>query len=377
MSAASDATSPEEAAAGPPGGLLPPAQPLARAFAALGVLLFFVLLMRLGAPVIVPVVEAVLVCFVLNAAAAALRRLPGIGSRLPHAVALLAAALLALVAGLWVAESVLRALVAAGPRFTDYDKALGPALERGAGLVGLSPAEIVERVAAVLGFDELLRHTVAATAATIRHFGIVAIYAGFLLIDQQFFDAKLKALQPDPARRAETRRLIDRVVDGLEAYLLIMTFVSALTALLSYLVMWAAGVDYAIFWAAMIFLLNYIPTIGSILGTAVPSIFALLQFGELVPALAVLAGIGAVQFVMGNIVLPRIAGTRLNISLGVTIFSLFFWGALWGITGMFVAMPLTAMIIIAFSHFRATRPLAILLSRTGELDTTPETPLER
>ena len=63
-----------------------------------------------------------------------------------------------------------------------------------------------------------------------------------------------------------------------------------------------------------------------------------------------------------------VRATRLNISLAVTIFSLFFWGALWGVTGMFVAMPLTAMLVIGFSHFEATRPIAILLSRTGALD---------
>ena len=71
---------------------------------------------------------------------------------------------------------------------------------------------------------------------------------------------------------------------------------------------------------------------------------------------------------MGNMLLPRIAGGALNISLAVTIFSLFFWGALWGVTGMFVAMPLTAMMVIAFSQIEATRPIAILLSRTGALD---------
>ena len=81
-----------------------------------------------------------------------------------------------------------------------------------------------------------------------------------------------------------------------------------------------------------------------------------------------LAGVGLVQFFIGNVLLPRIAGKTLNISLVVTIFSLFFWGALWGVTGMFVAMPLTAILIIAFGHIEATRPFAILLSKTGELD---------
>ena len=99
-----------------------------------------------------------------------------------------------------------------------------------------------------------------------------------------------------------------------------------------------------------------------------PAFFALVQFQALGPTLAVLAGIGLVQFVVGNIVLPRLAGSSLNISLFVTILSLFVFGALWGVTGMFVAMPLTAMLVIVMQIFEATRPIAILLSRTGELE---------
>ena len=100
-----------------------------------------------------------------------------------------------------------------------------------------------------------------------------------------------------------------------------------------------------------------------------PAVFALLQFQALGPVIVTLAAIGAVQFVIGNLLLPRVAGGALNISLFVTILALFGWGALWGVTGMFVAMPLTAMLIIAFSNFAATRPFAVILSRTGDLDT--------
>jgi AI-2 transport protein TqsA len=135
---------------------------------------------------------------------------------------------------------------------------------------------------------------------------------------------------------------------------------------MSYAVMRVAGLDYAFFWATAIFFLNYIPTIGSLLGTVLPAAFALLQFQALAPVVGVLAGVGVVQFLVGNILLPRMAGQVLNISLTVTIFSLFFWGALWGVTGMFVAMPLTAILIIAFGHFEPTRPFAVLLSRGGE-----------
>jgi predicted PurR-regulated permease PerM len=74
--------------------------------------------------------------------------------------------------------------------------------------------------------------------------------------------------------------------------------------------------------------------------------------------------------VIGNVVLPRLAGRSLNISLFVTVLSLFVFGALWGVAGMFVAMPLTAMLVIVFQSFEATRPIAVLLSRTGEVEPT-------
>ena len=128
------------------------------------------------------------------------------------------------------------------------------------------------------------------------------------------------------------------------------------------------GVEFAGFLATTIFFLNYIPTIGSILGTALPALFALLQFQALGPRSWCWRASARVQFVVGNVLLPRVAGKALNISLFITLFSLFAWGAIWGVTGMFVAMPLTAMLIITFGNFEATRPIAVILSRTGDVD---------
>jgi predicted PurR-regulated permease PerM len=145
---------------------------------------------------------------------------------------------------------------------------------------------------------------------------------------------------------------------------------SLLTATLSYAVMSAVGMEFALFWATTIFFLNYIPTIGSILGTVLPAAFALVQFQAAGPVLAVLVGVGAVQVVVGNVLLPKVAGKTLNISLFVTIFSLFAFGALWGVTGMFVAMPTMAILIITLANFEATRPFAVLLSRTGDVEET-------
>ncbi len=258
---------------------------------------------------------------------------------------------------------------ALGSSAASLQQALDPLVDRTAAALGIPRADLVDRFVAGIGLEALLRQVVAGLFGLINQFSVVAIYVAFLLVDQQFFEAKLCALAPDPVRRENIRSLLGRIAGGIQSYLWVMTLMSALTAGLSYLVLRLMHVEHAGFLTTAIFFLNFIPTIGSILGTVLPAVFALLQFQALGPVIVTLAAIGAVQFVIGNVLLPRVAGGALNISLFVTIFALFGWGALWGVTGMFVAMPLTAMLIIAFSNFAATRPFAVILSRTGDLDT--------
>ncbi len=173
----------------------------------------------------------------------------------------------------------------------------------------------------------------------------------FLLIEQQFFDVKLNALVADQGRRDQTRQLLARIGHDVQSYLWTMSIASLLTAALSYVVMVLVGVDSAPFWAFLIFVLNYIPTVGSILGTAIPSLYALLQFGEFSPFLVLAVALGLIQFVVGNIVVPRMTAKSLNLSQFVVILALFVWGAIWGIVGMFLAVPITAVALIICSNF--------------------------
>jgi predicted PurR-regulated permease PerM len=131
------------------------------------------------------------------------------------------------------------------------------------------------------------------------------------------------------------------------------------------------GLESPIFWASLVFVLNFIPTIGSILGTLLPAAFALVQFQDVGPAALLMVILGAIQFTIGNVVLPRLAGDTLNLSLTVTVLCLFVWGALWGVTGMFLAVPLTASLLLVAASFEATRPIAMALSQTGELFPVP------
>ena len=103
------------------------------------------------------------------------------------------------------------------------------------------------------------------------------------------------------------------------------------------------------------------------MGTLLPALFSLVQFGEFVPFLIILFGVGTVATLVGSLVEPRLMGNTLNISRLVAILSLALWGSLWGITGMLLSVPITVALIIILAQFKSTRPVAILLSEKGSV----------
>lgn len=147
-------------------------------------------------------------------------------------------------------------------------------------------------------------------------------------------------------------------------FLVVKTLVSALTGASSGLWLWLLGVDFALLWGIVIFLLNYIPYIGSTIAVVPATVIALLQFG---PgwALVTIAGLIVIQQLLGNVVDPRLTGRSLAISPLVVLVSIVFWGWVWGLAGMLIGVLLTATIVIVFDHIPALRPLAILLSRSA------------
>jgi predicted PurR-regulated permease PerM len=136
----------------------------------------------------------------------------------------------------------------------------------------------------------------------------------------------------------------------------------------SYIGMTALGLDNALFWALVIFILNYIPIVGGLAAVALPVMFALVQF-ESLGRVGILAGIlfGA-QFVIGNTIQPKMMGDSMNLSALVVILALSVWGALWGGVGAFLSAPLTVIIMIILAQFPTTRWIAVLLSADGNPD---------
>jgi predicted PurR-regulated permease PerM len=197
---------------------------------------------------------------------------------------------------------------------------------------------------------------------------MVIVYALFIFIEESSFKKKLEKVFPDSQRFEETYSLIERVESSVSKYLGLKTLICLATGFLSYIVLLLVGVDFPVFWAFLIFLLNYIPIIGSYVATLLPVIFSFLQFGSFTPGLLVLIFVGAIQLVIGNFIDPRVMGNSVNLSPLVIIFSLAFWGAIWGITGMFLSVPIMVIIVIAFSKIPQFRPVAILMSGNGDID---------
>lgn len=194
---------------------------------------------------------------------------------------------------------------------------------------------------------------------------MVLLYLLFILLEEAVFQDKLRLFYNDEGSYLRSKKIITEVSDSIDNYISLKTVVSLMTGILSYIALHIIGVDFAIFWAFLIFLLNYIPTIGSLIATLFPAVIALLQFGELLPGLWVLLAVGAIQIIIGNIVEPKVMGNSLNVSALVVILALTFWGTLWGILGMVLSVPITVIMIIIMSKFETTRGIAILLSEKG------------
>ncbi|MCB9682511.1 MAG: AI-2E family transporter [Alphaproteobacteria bacterium] len=150
--------------------------------------------------------------------------------------------------------------------------------------------------------------------------------------------------------------------DSVRRYLLTKVGTSAATGVLVGLILAVLGVDLAFVFGVLAFLLNFIPSIGSILATLLPVPLVLLQGDSMAwAALAILLP-GTVQFVIGNVLEPKIMGDSLDLHPIAVLLTLIFWGLLWGPVGMLLATPLTAVMKIVMSRFETTRAVAELLA---------------
>lgn len=194
----------------------------------------------------------------------------------------------------------------------------------------------------------------------------VLIYLAFIIASRRGFRRKIVAMFPQGQSRDEAVEIFQRIRNGVEQYLWVQTVTGLMIAGGSLIVMWIVGLDNALFWAFLIFLASYIPIIGGFVGIAIPPVFALVQFPTPWPAAIMLGVLWAIQFVVGNVIQPKMQGDSLNIDPVVVLLALAFWGLIWGMPGSFLSTPLTVMAMIILAQFRGSYWIAVLLSANGD-----------
>jgi AI-2 transport protein TqsA len=205
---------------------------------------------------------------------------------------------------------------------------------------------------------------------------LVFIYVAFLILTAGTFKDKLDRIFVRPRDRDRARLIGKEVRRAMEQYLWVQTALSIISTSLTYVTLVIIGLDNALFWAFVIFVLNYIPTVGSIIATVLPALFAVVQPStswpgwmpddSLLCGAIVFSGVAVWQFLIGNFVAPRMQANSLNLSALVVLLSLAVWGALWGPVGMFLSAPLTVMVMIALAQIPGARWIAVLLSANGD-----------
>ncbi len=190
---------------------------------------------------------------------------------------------------------------------------------------------------------------------------LVLLFMLFILAGSGDLSEKIRTAWPVAYadRFASVIQNIDRQV---RQYLLTKTLVSLATGVLTWLILLLLGVDFPIIWGFLAFLLNYIPNIGSLVAVLFPFVWSLLLFPDLSRPMLVLLFLGIAQGTIGNVIEPKIMAFSLNLSPLFILVSLIFWGWLWGVWGMVLAVPLTATIKIIFENIEPLRPLSVLMS---------------
>jgi AI-2 transport protein TqsA len=210
----------------------------------------------------------------------------------------------------------------------------------------------------------LIGGAVTGMAAMLTNAVFLLLTVVFMLLELSILPLKLKAVMKSP--EASLKRLSD-FMDSFNRYLGIKTATSAATGIAAWICCWLLGVDFPVLWGLMAFLLNYVPTIGSIIAAVPPILLATVQFG-FGRALGVTAGYLAINMIIGNVIETRVMGRGLGLSTLIVFMSLVVWGWVFGPVGMLLSVPLTMIIKIALESYEDTRSLAILLDSEAPAD---------
>ncbi|MAZ16438.1 MAG: AI-2E family transporter [Ahrensia sp.] len=329
-------------------------------------------ILYIGQNVFVPVIASVILTYIVVALARRMEMLPVVGKLLPGPVrfliSLLAIAVIITGFVLLIIQNI-NQVIALVPQ---YQASLLRIIQGLAVQFGFETeptwATIRRDVFGEIRLQSLIGSTVPSISVLVGTVFVITVYTGFALGERRVFARKLARMATDPADSALISQIVDTINDRIGDYLAAKTFINLVLGLISYVVMLVIGLDFAAFWGVLIAILNYIPYLGSMAGVIAPTAIAIVQFeGDWSMIATCFFGLTFCQIFVGSFLEPSLMGRSLNLSPLMILVSVTAWGSVWGISGALLAVPVTAILVIIFSEFEGTRPIAILLSRSGKI----------
>ncbi|MBP5856803.1 AI-2E family transporter [Marivibrio halodurans] len=336
-------------------------------FASCGLAALAIVGMVVGQSILLPFVIAVFIVILLDSMAARFcQPWPG-APRMPFWAGM-GLAILIVVGGVVLLGDIVASNIAdVTERAPKYQENVQALLQKATVRLGIDALPSVRSLAQEVDVASVLRTAASQITAVAGNIFTILFYVVFILLEQATFRSKINALFRDGHHADTVHDTVRRIASDIQRYIGLKTLVSAITGLVSYAVMAAVGVDFAGFWAVLIFVLNYIPYIGSLVGVAFPSVLALIQFSNPIYFVVTLGVLATVQVTVGNVVEPKLMGRSLNLSPLVILLALAVFGSIWGIVGMVLSIPFVVIAMLICAQFRPTRAVAILLSAEGKI----------
>ena len=214
-----------------------------------------------------------------------------------------------------------------------------------------------------INFAKIFSNILNSLTNIAGNLSLVVLYLIFLVIEEKFFIHKISKLSNNKA----TKNILSKINLQIFNYFQLKTFTSFLTGILTFFTLFLFKNDLAIFFGILSFILNFIPFIGSMISILIPFIFSMIQFLDFFQSFIVFILLFLVQIFIGNFVEPKLMGKSLNLSPIIMLITLSIMSKLWGISGMFLSIPILVILLIIFSNFKETKKIAVFLSEKGQI----------
>jgi len=317
----------------------------------------FIVILKFASDLLVPFLISIAIAIVLNPILVYLQR-----KHIPKIISLSIVIMLSLLPGIILAEQLTLEVKSLSHNFHDISRDFTRTLEHSSSFLneyGLNfDRSTLNKAIEKSNITDLVKHLASQASSQFSNIFLIIFTAAFMLMESEFLYNKLIKVGK------ENKRNIDEwmeIITKIQSYFLIKVKTSFITALWALGVLWYYDVSYAFLWSILVFFLNFVPVIGSILAAIPAIIMAGIDHGP-GTALWVASWYAVINMVIGNILEPKIMGKGLGLSALVIFLSMTFWGWVFGPAGMILSVPLTMVFQFMFQQYDETRWVALFLS---------------